>query len=77
MLYNAVMKKHRKDFFQHITGKVGHLNAIVPHGTEKETHKRDLSVLLLDGTCKRSNSTEEGGERKLRGLLEKGEGNET
>jgi hypothetical protein len=45
---------------------------MVLHGTEKEIHKRDLSISYrLAGAWKRYNSTEEGGERKLKDLLEK------
>jgi hypothetical protein len=50
----------------------------VPHGTEKKIHKRNLLISYwLGGACKRYNSTEEGEERKLRDLVENGEGNET
>jgi hypothetical protein len=52
------MKEHRENFFQQITGKVEHLNTIVPHGMGKKTRKRDLSISYwLAGIYKRSNST--------------------
>jgi hypothetical protein len=72
------MKIHTKNILQYITGKVGQMNTARPQGKGKETQKRKLSISYWpDGACKHYNSTEEGGERKLRGLLEKREGNET
>jgi hypothetical protein len=61
VLYDTVMKIHTKNLCQQITGKVGHMNAIVPHGMENETQKRVLSISYwLDEVYKRYNSTLEG-----------------
>jgi hypothetical protein len=54
-----------------------HMNAIVIHGTEKKTQKRDLSISYrLDGACKRYNSTMKG-KSDRKGFIEEGGGNET
>jgi hypothetical protein len=58
------MKIPTKNFFQRITGKVGHMNTAAPQGLEMKKYKRELSIdYLLDGACKRSNSAEKGGEK--------------
>jgi hypothetical protein len=68
------MKKHRENIFQQNNGKIGHMNAIVPHGRERETQKRDLSIRYwLGGTCKRYNSTMTG-EKNRKGFIEEGRG---
>jgi hypothetical protein len=68
------MKIHMKNFFQQTTGKEEPMNTLVPHGVEKETHKRDLSISYrLAGICKSSNSTLEG-KRDRKGFIGAGGG---
>jgi hypothetical protein len=36
VLYGTVMKIHLKNIFQQITGKAGHMNAIIPQKKEEK-----------------------------------------
>jgi hypothetical protein len=51
------------------------MNTAALHGTEKETQKNDLSInQRLAGTCKRYNSTEEGGGKEVERFIGEGVG---
>jgi hypothetical protein len=56
-----LVKIPTKNHFQQITGKVEYMDTAVPHGAEKETHKKDLSIRYrLAGAYRHYNSTLEG-----------------